>query len=87
MRPIATLSGNSNSPHSGEPARPRGRFRANIQPLAFRLGGVADNRTPMRTPRYSIPFLFLTPPLWRKVMDPRVDVWMGAPADGLAAGR
>lgn len=41
----------------------------------------------MRTPRYSIPFLFLTPPLWRKVMDPRVDVWMGAPADGLAGGR
>ena len=33
--------------------------------------------------------LALTPPLWRKVMDPRVDVWMGAPAplDGLASGR
>jgi len=33
--------------------------------------------------------LALTPPLWRKVMDPRVDVWMGAPAQrhGLASGR
>jgi alkane 1-monooxygenase len=33
--------------------------------------------------------LALTPPLWRRVMDPRVDVWMGAPEPivGLASGR
>jgi alkane 1-monooxygenase len=33
--------------------------------------------------------LALTPTLWRRVMDPRVDGWMGAPeaCDGLAAGR
>ncbi len=33
--------------------------------------------------------LALTPPLWRKVMDPRVEIWMGAPEpiDGLAPGR
>ncbi|HEY3950151.1 alkane 1-monooxygenase [Phenylobacterium sp.] len=33
--------------------------------------------------------LALTPPLWRRVMDPRVDLWMDAPApiDGLAGGR
>ncbi len=30
-----------------------------MKALAFRLGGVADNRSPMRTLRFGIPFLFL----------------------------